>query len=54
VLISHNLADVFKVADRITVLRLGRRVATFVRAEATPRDVVAAITGGTDLPEAFA
>jgi D-xylose transport system ATP-binding protein len=54
VLISHNLADVFKVADRITVLRLGRRVAMFVREEVVPRDVVAAITGGSDLPEAFA
>lgn len=53
VLISHNLADVFKVADRITVLRLGLRVATFVRGEVGPRDVVAAITGGSDLPEAF-
>jgi D-xylose transport system ATP-binding protein len=53
VLISHNLADVFKVADRITVLRLVLRVATFVRSEVGPRDVVAAITGGSDLPEAF-
>ena len=29
VVISHNLADVFDVSDRIIVLRLGRRVATF-------------------------
>src|SRR6266699_461095 len=29
VIISHNLADVFEVADRIEVLRLGRRVAVF-------------------------
>ena len=29
VMISHNLEDVFEVADRIVVLRLGRRVATF-------------------------
>ena len=45
VLISHNLHYVFEVADRIIVLRLGRRVATFKRDEATPEDVVAAITG---------
>jgi D-xylose transport system ATP-binding protein len=45
VLISHNLRDVFEVADRIIVLRLGRRVATFKRDVATPDDVVAAITG---------
>jgi D-xylose transport system ATP-binding protein len=45
VLISHNLHDMFEVSDRIVVLRLGRRVATFERASATPEDVVAAITG---------
>lgn len=48
-LISHNLADVFKVADRIVVLRLGRRVATFSRDAVTPEQVVAAITGGMSL-----
>ncbi len=47
VLISHNLANVFDVADRIIVLRLGRRVATFEAAEADADDVVAAITGLT-------
>jgi D-xylose transport system ATP-binding protein len=45
VLISHNLHDVFEVSDRIVVLRLGRRVATFERMASTPEDVVAAITG---------
>ena len=45
VLISHNLHNVFEVADRIIVLRLGRRVATFKRDATTPDDVVAAITG---------
>ncbi len=49
VLISHNLADVFKVADRIVVLRLGRRVGTFLRDQTTPEEVVAAITGGVNL-----
>ncbi|HEY8207387.1 MAG TPA: ATP-binding cassette domain-containing protein [Myxococcaceae bacterium] len=45
VVISHNLQDVFSVADRISVLRLGRRVATFEVASAREVDVVAAITG---------
>ena len=51
VLISHNLSDVFRVADRITVLRLGRRVASFRTKETRRNDVVAAITGGNDLEE---
>ena len=45
VVISHNLHDVFEVADRIVVLRLGRRVATFRHDETTPEQVVGAITG---------
>lgn len=45
VVITHNLHEVFEVADRIVVLRLGRRVATFRHDETTPEDVVAAITG---------
>ena len=45
VMISHNLEDVFQVADRIIVLRLGERVATFDREQSTPEQVVGAITG---------
>ena len=45
VVISHNLHEVFEIADRIVVLRLGRRVATFEHEGTTPEDVVAAITG---------
>jgi D-xylose transport system ATP-binding protein len=45
VIISHNLVDVFEVADRIVVLRLGRRVATFQASETTADQVVAAMTG---------
>ena len=45
VVISHNLADVFEVADRIVVLRLGRNAASF-DAKSTEREtVVGAITG---------
>jgi D-xylose transport system ATP-binding protein len=46
VIISHNLHDVFEVADRITVLRLGQRVAMLKRSETTQQDVVQAITAG--------
>lgn len=45
VVITHNMADVFEVADRAIVMRLGQRVATFDIKNATPEDVVAAITG---------
>ena len=45
VVISHNLADVFEVVDRVVVLRLGRRVGTFDIKTTTPEQVVAAITG---------
>lgn len=45
VVISHNLADIFEVVDRVIVLRLGRRVGTFVIKETTPEKIVAAITG---------
>jgi len=46
ILISHNLNDVFAVADRITVLRLGRNVGVFDRKTTTQEEVVAAITSG--------
>lgn len=45
VVISHNLADIFEVVDRVVVLRLGRRVGTFDIRNTTPERVVAAITG---------
>jgi D-xylose transport system ATP-binding protein len=47
VIISHNLHDVFDCADRITVLRLGQRVALLERAKTTQQEVVHAITAGT-------
>jgi len=47
VIISHNLHDVFEAADRITVLRLGQRVAQLRRSETTQQEVVHAITAGT-------
>src|SRR5579859_4441505 len=45
VVISHNLADIFEVVDRVIVLRLGRRVGTFDIKTTTPERIVAAITG---------
>jgi simple sugar transport system ATP-binding protein len=46
VLISHNMRQVLKVADRIEVLRLGKRVAQFEAASATVESLVAAMTAG--------
>jgi D-xylose transport system ATP-binding protein len=46
ILISHNLHDIFEVADSITVLRLGQNVAEFKRTATTQQEVVEAITAG--------
>jgi D-xylose transport system ATP-binding protein len=45
VVISHNLVDVFEVADRIVVLRLGRAAGDFAASETTEEHIVGAITG---------
>ena len=45
ILISHNLADVFQVADDIAVLYLGQMVAQIPTSETTRDDVVGYITG---------
>jgi D-xylose transport system ATP-binding protein len=45
VIISHNLEDVFKVADRITVLRLGRYVGTYDRLKVGREQLVGYMTG---------
>jgi D-xylose transport system ATP-binding protein len=47
VIVSHNLNDVFEVADRITVLRLGRNVGVYERKATTQQAIVQAITAGT-------
>ena len=49
VLISHNLEHVWQVADRITVMRRGKTVGTRQVAETTPEEIVALITGGSDV-----
>ena len=54
VLVSHNLIDVFQVAHRITVLRLGRNVGVYERAKTNEQEIVEAITVGTATTEAAA
>jgi D-xylose transport system ATP-binding protein len=44
-IISHNLADVFAVADRIVILRLGRNAGEFGADPERHADIVGAITG---------
>ena len=51
VLVSHNLSDVFEVATRITVLRLGRNVGVYERAKTNQQEIVQAITWGAPAPE---
>ncbi len=46
VVISHNLHDIFEVADRITVLRLGHKVKTYITKDTDQQEVVHAITAG--------
>ncbi|WP_062079106.1 ATP-binding cassette domain-containing protein [Demequina globuliformis] len=45
IIISHNLQDVFKVADDISVLYLGSMTARIATADTNPNDVVGYITG---------
>ncbi len=45
VLITHNLPDVIEVADRVEVLRFGRRTARFASGEMELASLVGAITG---------
>jgi D-xylose transport system ATP-binding protein len=44
-LISHNMADVLAVSDRITVLRLGANAGTFITADTSTTQLIGAITG---------
>ncbi|WP_068262936.1 ATP-binding cassette domain-containing protein [Janibacter limosus] len=47
ILISHNMSDVMAVADRVSVLRLGRNNGTFHVSQTTAQEIIAAITGAT-------
>lgn len=48
VYISHNLRDIFEVADRICVLRHGANVATYETKDTNPDEIVVAMTRGLD------
>jgi simple sugar transport system ATP-binding protein len=48
VLISHNMPEVLQAADRVEVLRLGRRVARLKSAETNVEELVGAMTGALD------
>ncbi|MFJ1549617.1 ATP-binding cassette domain-containing protein [Streptomyces sp. NPDC088246] len=48
ILISHNMADVRAVADKVAVLRLGRNNGVFDVAGTSHEEIIAAITGATD------
>ena len=45
IIIAHNLDHVFRLADRITVMRGGRDVGTVIASESDHEDVVRLITG---------
>ena len=51
VLISHNLPEIFEVADRIEVLRLGERVARLRPKDVSMEDIVSAMTGALTFHE---
>jgi simple sugar transport system ATP-binding protein len=49
VLISHNMPEVLAVADRVEVLRLGRRVARYKAADTSIEELVGAMTGALEV-----
>ena len=51
ILISHDMNQVFELADRVTVLRQGRRDYNTQTSDTTPTDVVSAITGALSLKD---
>ncbi len=53
VLISHNLVDVFEVADRMAVFRRGRKIAERRRDATTSEEIVSLITGAHPDARAF-
>jgi len=46
IVISHNLHDLFEIADRFLVLRLGQSIGTYARDDTSQREIVEAITAG--------
>jgi simple sugar transport system ATP-binding protein len=52
VLISHSMPEVLEIADRVQVMRLGRRVATYRGKDTNVEELVGAMTGALDFKEA--
>ncbi|MFI8347406.1 ATP-binding cassette domain-containing protein [Streptomyces sp. NPDC085596] len=48
ILISHNMADVKAVADKVAVLRLGRNNGVFEVKSTSQEEIISAITGASD------
>lgn len=53
IIISHNLRQVFELADRIVVFRQGRIIASRPKLQSNPEEIVGLITGAID-PTQFA
>jgi ABC-type sugar transport system ATPase subunit len=51
IIISHNMQDVFAVADRIVIMRRGRKVAERVASETTPDEIVSLMVGAEAVHE---
>lgn len=51
VLISHNMQDVFAVADRIVVMRRGKKVGELLARDTTPDEVVSLMVGAEAVHE---
>ncbi len=48
VVISHSLDDVFRISDRVQVMRRGRRVGVVMTRESTTKDVLGMIVGAAE------
>jgi simple sugar transport system ATP-binding protein len=51
IIISHNMQDVFAVADRIVVMRRGKKVGELIAAKSTPDEVVSLMVGAEAVHE---
>ena len=51
IIISHNMQDVFAVADRIVVMRRGKKVGELIAAKTTPDEVVSLMVGAEAVHE---
>jgi ABC-type sugar transport system ATPase subunit len=48
IVISHNMQNVYRIADKVVVLRQGRHAATLQKGETTLEEIVAYITGAKE------